>query len=176
MGAHRGMPNGWHGLCAAVRMNTPSPLPDLVTTALNPHFTRIGGEAAVVRLVDAFYRWMDTLPEAAGIRAMHEPDLSQTKAVLRLYLNEWLGGPRRYSAERGRPALRRKHMPFSIGQAERDAWLLCMVHALDEVVTDTGLRSELMGAFTRTADAIRNDRPHPQSGSPHGGPNPPLVL
>lgn len=155
---------GWHGLCAEVRMNQPAPLPEVVTAAANPHFARIGGEVAVARLVDAFYRWMDELPEAVGIRAMHEPDLSQTKAVLRLYLHDWLGGPRLYSAQRGRPALRRRHLPFSIGQAERDAWLLCMRHALDEVVADAGLRAELMAAFTRTAEAIRND--HPPSPSP----------
>lgn len=157
-------------------MNTPETRPEVVAATTNPHFARIGGEGAVARLVDAFYRWMDTLPEASGIRAMHEPDLSQTKTVLRLYLNEWLGGPRLYTAERGRPALRRKHLPFSIGQAERDAWLLCMSRALDEVVPDAGLRADLMGAFTRTADAIRNDRPHPSAGTPHGGPSPPLVL
>ncbi len=157
-------------------MTTPDPLPQLVTASVNPHFDRIGGEAAVTRLVDAFYRAMDTLPEAAGIRAMHEPDLSQTKAVLRLYLNEWLGGPRRYTQERGRPALRRKHQPFAIGQAERDAWMMCMAQALDEAVTDASLRAELMAAFTRTADAVRNDTPHPPHGSPQGAPHPRLVL
>jgi len=155
------------GFALKVGMNTPiSP---------NPHFVRIGGEAAVARLVDAFYRWMDTLPEARGIREMHEPDLTHTKGVLKLYLNEWLGGPRLYTEQRGRPALRRQHLPFSIGQAQRDAWLQCMSKALDEVVDDAGLRAELMAAFTRTADAIRNDRPHPHAGSVPVAANPPLV-
>lgn len=149
-------------------MNTPKDLPGIAHAAVNPHFDRMGGQEGVSRLVDAFYRWMDTLPEAAGIRAMHEPDLSQTRATLRLYLNEWLGGPRRYTAERGRPALRRKHLPFSIGQPEVDAWLLCMSRALDEVVGDASLRAELLSAFARTAQAIRNDQQHPPSGSQHG--------
>ena len=34
-------------------------------------FVRIGGAPAVDRLVEAFYRRMDELPEARGIRAMH---------------------------------------------------------------------------------------------------------
>ncbi len=157
-------------------MTTPHALPQIAPAVANPHFGRIGGEEAVARLVEAFYRWMDTLPEAAGIRAMHEPDLSQTKAVLKLYLNEWLGGPKRYTAERGRPALRRKHLPFAIGQAEVDAWLLCMSRALDEVVSDAALRAELMAAFSRTAQAVRNDTPHHHGGTPHGGPPSTLVL
>lgn len=148
-------------------MTSPTPLPPIAPAAPNPHFARIGGEAAVVRLVDAFYRWMDTLPEAAGIRAMHEADLSHTRSVLTLYLNEWLGGPRRYTETRGRPALRRKHLPFAIGANEVQAWLSCMQHALDEVVSDRTLRDELMAAFTRTAQAVRNDTPHPHGGASH---------
>ena len=72
-----------------------------------PHFEMLGGEPGVARLVDAFYRHMDTRPDARGIRAMHEPDLASTKAVLVLYLCEWLGGPKQYSAQRGHPRLRK---------------------------------------------------------------------
>jgi hemoglobin len=126
--------------------------------APNPHFARIGGEPAVRRLVDAFYRRMDTLPEAQGIRAMHEPDLTATKAVLVLHLVEWLGGPAAYSAQRGHPRLRARHLRFPIGPAERDAWMTCMRGALEEVVPDPGLREELERSFLRTAEAIVNKR------------------
>ncbi len=44
----------------------------------NPHFQRLGGEAAVARLVDAFYRAMDQRDDARAIRAMHDADLAQT--------------------------------------------------------------------------------------------------
>jgi hemoglobin len=122
----------------------------------NPHYARIGGEPAVRRLVDAFYRRMDTLPGARAIRAMHEPDLTATKAVLVLHLVEWLGGPAHYSAERGHPRLRARHLRFRIGPAERDAWMDCMRGALEEVVPDPALREELERAFLRTAEAIVN--------------------
>jgi len=122
----------------------------------NPHFGRIGGEKVVEALVDAFYREMETRPEARGIRAMHEADLGSVKAVLKLHLVEWLGGPKRYSAERGHPRLRARHARFSIGPAERDAWLACMDAALEQVVGDAGLRAELGAAFRRTAAAIVN--------------------
>jgi hemoglobin len=127
-----------------------------VAGAPNPHFARIGGAEAVQRLVDAFYGRMDTLPEAAGIRAMHGADLSEIKSVLILFLIEWLGGPKDYSARRGPPRLRARHMAFPIGAAERDAWMLCMRGALEEVVADVELRGELERAFLRTANAVVN--------------------
>lgn len=122
----------------------------------NPHYTRIGGQEAVVRLVEAFYLAMDTLPEAAVIRAMHEPNLGPTKAVLVNYLSEWMGGPKLYTPERGAPMLRRRHQPFPIDAAARDAWMLCMRHALAETCADEGLRAELDAAFYKVADFIRN--------------------
>ncbi len=108
------------------------------------------------RLVDAFYRRMEELPEAAGIRAMHGDDLTEIKAVLELYFVEWLGGAKDYSARRGPPRLRARHLHFSIGVAERDAWMTCMRGALGEVVTDAELRHELEGAFLRIASAVVN--------------------
>ena len=130
----------------------------VATNALqpSPHFEMLGGQAAVVRLVDAFYRHMDTRADARGIRAMHEADLASTKAVLVLYLCEWLGGPKDYSARRGHPRLRMRHAGFPIGVAERDAWLACMSAALDDAGAAPALRDELMAAFFKTADWMRN--------------------
>lgn len=122
----------------------------------NPHFARIGGAPVVHRLVEAFYLRMDSLPEAAGIRAMHGEDLTEIKTVLELYLVEWLGGPREYSQRRGPPRLRARHAKFPIGIAERDAWMTCMRGALEEVVADGELRGQLESAFLRTANAIVN--------------------
>src|SRR6266705_1654469 len=95
---------------------------------------RVGGAVAIDRLVEAFYMRMDTLPEAKTIRAMHAPDLGSVKNVLKRYLSEWTGGPKLYSPEKGHPRLRQRHMGFSIGDAERDAWLLCIRGVLRGVV------------------------------------------
>jgi hemoglobin len=127
-------------------------------SAPNPHFARIGGEEAVHRLVEAFYRRMDTQEEAAIIRAMHGDDLGEIKAVLRLYLTEWLGGPKEYSLRRGPPRLRARHSMLPIGTAERDAWMECMRGALEEVVADAPLRNELEAAFLRVANMLVNQR------------------
>ncbi|MEX8518172.1 MAG: group II truncated hemoglobin [Leptothrix sp. (in: b-proteobacteria)] len=144
----------------------PASLPIAATP--NPHYQRLGGHETIVQLVDAFYRAMDRLPEAATIRAMHAPDLSHTKAVLVAYLSEWTGGPKLYAPLRGAPMLRRRHQPFDIDASARDAWMLCMRTAMAEVVADTGLRDELDAAFYKIADFIRNTE-HGGSTRPHPG-------
>lgn len=125
-------------------------------------FERIGGAATVDRLVETFYARMDSLPEAKTIRALHTPDLGPVKEVLKRYLGEWLGGPKLYSAERGHPRLRQRHLGFPIGNAERDAWLLCMGGALDQTVGDAEARQEIYGLLAKLADWMRNqeDNPH----------------
>jgi hemoglobin len=125
-------------------------------------FERIGGTVVIDRLVEAFYRRMDTLPEAATIRAMHGPNLGPIRSVLKRYLCEWTGGPKLYSPEKGHPRLRQRHMGFSIGNAERDAWLLCMRGALEETIPDVSARQQLDTALTGLADWMRN-----QAGNPH---------
>jgi hemoglobin len=125
-------------------------------------FERVGGAVTIDRLVEAFYRRMDALPEARTIRAIHAPDLGQVKNVLKRYLSEWTGGPKLYSPEKGHPRLRQRHLGFSIGNAERDAWLLCMRGALAETVADDKARQELDAAMTKLADWMRN-----QAGNPH---------
>jgi len=127
-----------------------------VTSSHTSHFERLGGHEAVVRLVDAFYTAMDTRPEAAVIRAMHEPDLRDTRARLVSYLSEWMGGPKTYTPARGAPMLRRRHQAFRLDAPARDAWMLCMRQALQQVCLDAGLRQELEAAFYKVADVIRN--------------------
>lgn len=119
-------------------------------------FDRVGGEVTIDRLVETFYARMDTLPEARDIRAMHATNLGPTKHILKRYLTEWMGGPKLYSSERGHPRLRQRHMGFPIGNAARDAWLLCMIGALTETVQDDAAREEILVAMTRLADWMRN--------------------
>ena len=125
----------------------------------NPHFAAIGPEG-VALLVERFYFYMETLPRAAAIRALHPADLTPVREVLQRYLTEWLGGPPLYSSERGHPRLRRRHLRFRIGIEERDAWMTCMRAALAEAVANPMLRAELDTAFFRLADFLRNDTEH----------------
>ncbi|HEY4212683.1 MAG TPA: group II truncated hemoglobin [Steroidobacteraceae bacterium] len=119
-------------------------------------FEQIGGQPSVDRIIDAFYDAMDTLPEARIIRVLHPEDLGNTRGVLKKFLAEWLGGPRTYSEERGHPRLRARHLPFSIGDEERDAWIFCMRRAMEQVVTDEEAREWILQKLSGVADWMRN--------------------
>lgn len=116
----------------------------------------IGGEEGVRRLVERFYDLMDTLPEAAGIRAMHPKDLRGSRQKLFWFLSGWTGGPQLFVERYGHPRLRMRHAPFAIGESERDQWMLCMRQALGETVEDLEIRAFLEEALARLADHMRN--------------------
>ena len=99
---------------------------------------------------------MDTLPEAKGIRALHPADLAGSRDKLFMFLSGWLGGPPLYINAYGHPRLRARHLPFPIGEAERDAWLLCMERALAETEMEELLRMHLLQSLRKTADHMRN--------------------
>jgi hemoglobin len=119
-------------------------------------YVMLGGEAGVRRLVDYFYDHMDQLEEVRTIRDLHAKSLRSSREKLFLFLSGWLGGPDLYVQKYGHPRLRFRHLPFSIGVAERDQWLHCMRLALDDMQLDKALRDELEAAFRSTADHMRN--------------------
>lgn len=119
-------------------------------------YDRIGGRPAVIALVDRFYAAMDTLPEAAAIRALHDDDLTADKHKLAAFLSGWLGGPPLYWEQYGHPMLRRRHGHLPIDQGAALAWMLCMTTALEEVVTDPDVRAFLVERFAGVADHLRN--------------------
>lgn len=116
----------------------------------------VGGDAGVRRLVDRFYDLMDELPEAWGIRKLHPQDLAGSRDKLYWFLSGWLGGPQHYVERVGQPFLRARHLPFTIGEAERDQWLMCMRQALDEQVHEGPFRDKLWEAISGLADHMRN--------------------
>lgn len=120
------------------------------------HYQKIGGEEKVRQLVERFYAHMDELPETYGIRKLHAQDLSSARQKLFDFLSGWMGGPPLYVEKHGHPMLRRRHMPFPIGESERDQWMHCMQLALAEVVADEKLRGDLYQAFFKVADFMRN--------------------
>ena len=127
-------------------------------TPVSP-YQLMGGESAIRSLVDRFYFYMDILPEAAPIRAMHNSSLASAKSKLFKYLSGWLGGPNLYIEEFGHPMLRGRHLPFAIGAAESDQWMLCMNKALAEMEMDENLRINLQTAFQNLATHMINQAP-----------------
>ena len=116
----------------------------------------MGGEDVIRRLVDRFYDLMDESPDYYGIRKLHPQNLASSRQKLFMFLSGWTGGPSLYTEKYGDPRMRTRHMPFSIGSAERDQWLSCMSRAMTDVGLDPQLFKALLMAFYQTADFIRN--------------------
>jgi len=119
-------------------------------------YESIGGGQTVRALVDRFYDLMDALPEAAGIRALHPETLDDSREKLFMFLTGWMGGPPLYIERFGHPRLRARHLPFPIGESERDQWLMCMNKALEEVVDNGLTRVQIARSFAQLADFMRN--------------------
>lgn len=119
-------------------------------------YEMIGGEHALRALVKDFYRIMDELPEAYGIRKLHPHDLAGSEEKLFMFLSGWLGGPDLFAQRFGHPRLRARHLPFAIAENERDQWLLCMREAMELHVRDDSLRGKLYEALAGLADHMRN--------------------
>ena len=116
----------------------------------------MGGEPAVRALVERFYDLMELDPEFAQLRAVHGSSLDHARERLFMFLSGWLGGPSLYTERFGHPMLRARHLPFPIGDLERDQWMACMTRAMEETEVPQDLRRPLAGAFRKTADWMRN--------------------
>ena len=119
-------------------------------------FEELGGAEKIRDLVEKFYDVMDSDSRAAGIRAMYATDLTEAREKLFMFLTGWSGGPSLYIERYGHPMLRRRHMPFSIGESERDQWMFCMVRAMHEVGMEEPLVVRLAQALWSVADFMRN--------------------
>jgi hemoglobin len=117
---------------------------------------QILGEDGIRELTCTFYDIMDTLPEAAELRAMHAQDLTAMKDKLADYLTGWMGGPPLYADKYGTVCMTSPHEPYHIGPKERDQWLLCMDKALEQTGASDELVDMLKVPMYRIADAVRN--------------------
>ena len=71
-----------------------------------------------------------------ALRALHPAPLEGSRDKLFWYLCGWLGGPNHYIERFGHPMLRARHLPYAIGNAERDQWMACMTQAMRECGVD----------------------------------------
>ncbi len=110
----------------------------------------------LIKLVDAFYHFMATLPEAKHILEMHNPDLTVSKDKLARFLSAWTGGPRLYKEKYGAISIPSAHSHLSIGGSERDAWLLCMEKALELQPYEQDFKEYLLKQLSVPAERCRN--------------------
>jgi hemoglobin len=117
-------------------------------------FEAFGGHAFFERLVSAFYRRVVADPV---IRPMYPgDDLGPAEERLRLFLEQYWGGPTTYSDDRGHPRLRMRHAGFAIDYAASERWLTHMRAALDEQALPAELDALLREYFVAAAPAMVN--------------------
>ncbi|MVU76110.1 globin [Nocardia sp. ET3-3] len=120
-------------------------------------YEAVGGEQTFHRIIAAFYR---EVANDEVLRPLYpEEDLGPAERRLRMFLEQYWGGPRTYSDERGHPRLRMRHMPFKVGPIERDAWLRAMYIAVSEIepeVLDNEHRKQLLDYFEMAANSLMN--------------------
>jgi hemoglobin len=120
-------------------------------------YDAVGGAATFRSIVSRFY---ELVSDDEVLRPLYpEEDLTAAEDRLRMFLEQYWGGPRTYSEQRGHPRLRMRHAPYRIGFIERDAWLRCMhtaVASVDSATLDDEHRAELLGYLEMAAQAMVN--------------------
>ena len=113
-----------------------------------------GADEGLARLCEAFYRHMDTLPEATTIRAMHH-DLALSRQKLTVFLAAWLGGPNVYRERFGPISIPRAHAHLAIDEAERDAWMTCMRSAVGDQPWADDFKAYFLEQIAVPAERVR---------------------
>jgi len=129
-----------------------------IDATLSP-YERFGGHAFFTALVHDFYAGVagDDL-----LRPMYpEADLGPAQERLRMFLEQYWGGPTTYSDERGHPRLRMRHAPYVIDPDARDRWLTHMRAAVDAREMNPADEAELWGYLSSAAQAMVNHLPSP---------------
>lgn len=117
-------------------------------------FEQVGGTATFQRLVEKFY---SGVASDDVLRPMYpEEDLGPAAERLRMFLEQYWGGPDTYQQERGHPRLRMRHAPFRINPLARERWLLHMEAAVDSLDLAPLMRAELWAYLDRAATAMLN--------------------
>ena len=124
-------------------------------------YDRIGGAPAFERLVSVFY---EGVAEDEVLRPLYpEQDLGPAALRLQMFLEQYWGGPRTYSDQRGHPRLRMRHAPFRVDGLARDHWLLHMRAAVDTLDLPADLDAELWNYLVMAAHSMVNTLDEPAS-------------
>jgi hemoglobin len=142
-------------------------------------YDAVGGHDTFVALVQRFYEGVAADPP---LRALYpEEDLGSAEQRLRMFLEQYWGGPTTYSEQRGHPRLRMRHAPFAVTPAQRDRWLTHMHAAVESLDLTPEYATELWSYLERAAYSMVNsydesdEQPGPVPGLtllPRGGQRP----
>ncbi len=131
-----------------------------VGSSQSTFYELLGGDKTGIEnirlLVETFYDIMDSDAKAAKLRSIHQPDLTEAREKLFMFLTGWTGGPQLYIERYGHPRLRARHMPFVIGETERDQWMYCMISAMHKIGIEEPILTKLATQLYGVADFMRN--------------------
>ncbi|MHB8574979.1 MAG: globin domain-containing protein [Dehalococcoidia bacterium] len=116
-------------------------------------FEAVGGAETFAFLVERFYEGVEADPV---LRPLYPDDLIEPKRHLTLFLVQYFGGPQTYSAERGHPRLRMRHVRFPITRIVRDAWVQQMTTAMATLALPEREREEMQRYFADSATFLIN--------------------
>lgn len=94
-------------------------------------YDQVGGHATFDRLVRRFYEGVQHDPVLWPMYP--DDDLEGAIWRLRSFLEQYWGGPKTYSEQRGHPRLRMRHQPFKVNPDAKERWLGHMKQAVDEL-------------------------------------------
>lgn len=117
-------------------------------------FKAAGEQEGVTRLVDDFYDYMNKLPEAKRLRAMHPADLTESRTKLAYFLCGWLGGPRLYQEHFGSINIPGAHRHLAATKEDADAWMLCMNKAVQQQAYEPSFKEYLLSQLRVPADRV----------------------
>jgi hemoglobin len=101
-------------------------------------------------------RFYDAVAADPVLRPLYPDDLTAAREHLRDFLIQYWGGPADYSEARGHPRLRMRHVPFAIGEAERDAWYSHMEAAVRGGGLQPEHEAEVLAYFANAATHLIN--------------------
>ena len=114
----------------------------------------MGGEKNFLELTRRFYENVSKNPV---LKPMYpEDDMAGAERRLKMFLEQYWGGPTTYSELRGHPRLRMRHNQFFIDSKAKEAWLSAMGKALDSVEIDRVHRAELWNYLELAANSLVN--------------------
>ena len=101
------------------------------------------GEAAVVRMIEDFYREL----ERSELRPLFPADMMAAAQKSAAFFVGLLGGPPLYHHRYGNPMMRARHLAFRITPRAREAWLACFERVLADAPVRYGFPAQHLTGF-----------------------------
>lgn len=118
------------------------------------HIYNTIGKEGISQISTEFYKIMRNDDLVGKMYPDHDWEGAEER--FRDFLLFRFAGDQTYLEKRGHPRLRMRHMPFLIGEKERDRWMDIMDEAMKNADVPDDIAKELHHFFAGVADFMRN--------------------